>query len=217
MKKLNLLLSTLLLAALTVSCARGDKGDTGLEGPQGPTIVAPPPVAPDAIQILASEYNATRVAKGQDPVAAGLACSLYTVPNTTTQISGATLTSIGSWTYLGTFNDANGSSAPGLSVMPDTLRPVFTSYYVLKCTGLFAVASSGFYSFELSSDDGALLSVNGSLINNDGAHAVTTKTAVKYLDRGMVSFELDYFDIGGSHALILNSGGVLVNAEHFFH
>lgn len=203
-----------MLTVQTVSCAKGDKGD---EGPKGPVIVIPPPAAPDAIQILAAEYNDSRVAKGQDPVTAGLACTLYTVPNTTTQISGATLTSVGSWTYTGYFHDANGPSSSGLSIMPEVLRLVYPSYYVIKCTGLFAVPSSGFYSFELTSDDGAILSVNGALINNDGLHGVTTKSAAKYFDRNMVSFEIDYFDAGGNHALVLNSSGSLVSPEYFFH
>lgn len=213
-------LFTLALIALTVSCAKGDKGDAGSagqQGPAGPSVVVPPPAAPDAIEVLAGEYNDARVAKGQDPVTAGLSCSLYTVPNTTTQISGATLTTVGSWTYLGGFQDANGPSSPGLSVLPTALRSVYAAYYVIKCLGLFAAAESGFYEFELSSDDGAILSVNGTLINNDGVHGITSKAAVKYFDRGMYSFELDYFDAGGSHALLLNSGGTPVDVEHFYH
>lgn len=207
--------------ALLVSCAPGpvgNRGAVGPSGPQGPVApLPPPPAAPDAIQVIASEYNDNRVAQGQDPVSTGLSCTLYTVPASTTQIVGATLTTIGSWTYSGAFNDANGNSTPGLSILPTLLRPIFTSLYVVKCLGLFAVPASGFYSFDLSSDDGANLSVNGALINNDGVHAVSTKSAVKFLSRGLVSFELDYLDMGGSHALMLKSGGSVVSAEHFYH
>lgn len=195
---------------MTAACARGDKGDPG-------PVIKIPPTIPNGIEVLASEYNDSRVAKGQDPVTEGLTCTLYSVPNTTTQIVGAALSTVGSWTFEGTFNDPNGSSAPGLNIMPPVLRPVYTSYYVIKCSGLLAVVEGGFYSFELSSDDGANLSVNGALINNDGTHAITTKTAVKYLDRGMVSFQLDYLDIGGSHALVLNSSGIPIGAKYFYH
>lgn len=197
--------------------APGTPGGAGPVGPTGPVAGSPTPPNLDSVADVIQEYNEGRVAQGQDPVVQGLTCSLYTVPNTTTQIVGAVLTGVGSWTYVGVFNDANGSSAPGISVLPAPIRGLYTSYYIVKCTGLFVAPSADWYEFDLSSDDGANLSVNGALINNDGTHGVTTKSGTRFLNRGVVGFELDYLDIGGSHALMLMSNGVSVPAANFYH
>lgn len=214
MKYLLLIAVTLVITA----CQDGLNGSMGPQGPAGPpAVLPPPPAAPDALQVMVSEYNEQRAAIGQELIQPGLQCTLYTVPNTTTLIVGATLTTVGSWGYLGDFNIANGPSSPGLSLLPLTLRSIYTSYYIVKCSGLYVNGASGFYGFDLSSDDGANLSLNGAFLNNDGTHGITTKSGAKYLARGVYSFQLDYLDIGGSHALILSSGGVPVSAEHFYH
>lgn len=209
MKATLALLSLLLLSA----CAEYKSYETTAPAP----APSPAPPAADPIEVLVKEYNEPRLVLGQAAVVQGLTCSLYTVPSSTTQIVGATLTSVGSWGYHGNFAIATANSAPGLSILPPAIRSVYTSWYVVKCSGLLAVTESGWYSFELSSDDGANLSVGGALINNDGIHATSTKSAAKYLSRGMVSFALDYLDAGGSHALVLKSGGVTVPAENLYH
>lgn len=211
------LLVTILLSVTACAGSDGLNGNVGAIGPVGPVATLPAPPNLDSVPDVIQEYNEGRVAQGQDPVTAGLTCSLYTVPNTTTQIVGATLTSVGSWTYTGVFNDVNGSSAPGLKVLPAPIRSLYTSYYIIKCTGLYVMVAPGFAEFDLSSDDGANLSVNGALINNDGTHGITTKSATKFLNRGVYSFELDYLDVGGSHALMLLSNGIPVAAENFYH
>ena len=184
---------------------------------QPPKPVPPVVQVPDPVLTIVSEYNEQRQALGQELVSQGLTCSLYTVPNTTTAIIGATLTSQGQWEYSGNFNQSNTSSSPGLNVLPVVLQPLYNAWYVVKCSGLLVVPNSGFYSFSVSSDDGANLYVNGLLINNDGVHGVSTKSAAKYLARGMVSFELDYFDQGGNKALVLNMDGNLLPASNFYH
>lgn len=176
-----------------------------------------PPTTPKSIQTVVDEYNEQRAAVGQSAIQRGLACTLYTVPNTTTQIVGASLTTVGSWGYAGDFNFANGPSSPGLSLLPLTLRSIYSSYYIIKCSGLYVNDVSGFYGFDLVSDDGANVSLNGAFLNNDGVHSVSTKSGAKYLARGVVSFQLDYLDIGGSHTLMFLSGGLPVSAEHFYH
>ena len=192
--------------ALTVSCAEKTE-----------VLLVPPPASPSALQIVVNEYNEQRTAVGQAPITRGLACTLYTVPGTTVQISGASLTTVGSFGYTGNFNFANGPSSPGLKLLPETLRSIYTSYYIIKCSGLYVNDASGFYGFDLTSDDGAIVSLNGTFLNNDGVHGITTKSGAKYLARGVYSFEISYLDIGGSHALMFSSGGIAVDAEHFYH
>lgn len=101
--------------------------------------------------------------------------------------------------------------------MPVPLQTVYTSYYLIKCTGLYVQAAAGYVEMDLSSDDGGIVNLNGVFLNNDGTHGVTTKSGTKYLSRGVYSFELDYFDIGGSHALILKANGSLVDASQLYH
>ena len=212
---MNKLLITIF--SLTLIACAGPAGHNGVDGTPGQVVAVPAPPNLDTVSAVIQEYNEGRVAQGQNPVTQGLTCTLYAVPVSTSQIVGATLTTIGSWTYLGVFNDANGPSSPGLSVLPSPLRSIYTSYYIVKCLGLFVAQAAGYYDFVLSSDDGANLSVNGALINNDGTHGITTKSAVKFLNRGAYSFELDYLDIGGSHALLLKSGGLPVSASNLYH
>ncbi len=169
------------------------------------------------IQAVADTVNEARVAQGQQPLGRGLSCQLFTVPTSVSGIAGASLTSLGSFTYWGDFNQPNETSLTGVNMMPQPVRSVLKQYYVMRCQGYLMVATSGWYNFELSSDDGAVLYIGGSaLINNDGVHAVTTKTGMKFLSRGAHSFRLDYLDIGGSHALMLKSGGSIVPAEVFY-
>jgi hypothetical protein len=207
-----------LMFCLVAACA-GPKGSSGASGPQGVpgVVIAPPVVAPSPVDVLVAEYNEQRIAVGQELIEPGLQCTLYTVPNTTTAIVGATLTTVGSWAYSGDFDFANGPSSPGIGMLPPTLLSLYTSYYVIKCTGLLINPVSGFYGFELSSDDGANLSINGAFINNDGVHGIVTKSGAKYMARGVYSFELDYSDAGGSHALMLYSGSAAVPAVNFYH
>lgn len=213
------LFSILALSVILSGCA-GNDGLDGAPGPKGPTGPTAPPVIvpmPSALDVVVAEYNEQRAAVGQELIQQGLACTLYTVPNSTTAITGAVLTTVGTWGYAGNFNFANGNSSPGLGLLPSTLQSIYSSYYIVKCSGLFIVAASGFYGFDLSSDDGAIVALNGAFLTNDGVHAVSTVSGAKYLARGVYSFSLSYLDIGGSHALMFKSGGVAVSAEHFYH
>ncbi len=56
------------------------------------------------------------------------------------------------------------------------------------------VPKSGIYEFSLISDDGAILSIDDSMIiDNDGLHAVKEKKASVYLNKGAHSFHLAYY------------------------
>jgi hypothetical protein len=211
--KTILVVMTLILTACAAH--NGMDGATGQPGPPG--LQPPTPAVPSATQVVVSEYNEQRAAIGQELISQGLQCTLYTVPSTTTAIIGATLTTVGQWEYNGAFNQANGPSSPGFNMLPVALQPLYTSYYVIKCTGLLIVPTSAFYAFSISNDDGANLYVNGLLINNDGVHAVSTKSTAKYLARGVASFEVDFFDTGGSKALIVNQNGTLLPAANLYH
>jgi hypothetical protein len=208
------LIIVLLLSTVLSACA-GSKGNQGPAGPSAPPVT---PTPLDAIQTELAIVNAQRQFVGQEPLVPGLDCTIYTVPTTTTAIVGASLTTLGSFAYLGTFDVPNESVTAGLTVFPDTLRPVVQTWYVMKCTGTLIMGTPDWHSFCVASDDGSNLYINGSLlVANDGLHGVANVCAVKSLAQGSYSIELDYLQGGGSEALILNMDGALLPSENLYH
>jgi hypothetical protein len=72
-------------------------------------------------------------------------------------------------------------------------------------TGCLSVAASDNYSFSLSSDDGSLLFIDGSLVvNNGGPHGPVMVTGGAFLTAGLHSFEVQFFeDFGGASGVDL--------------
>lgn len=198
---------------------QGAPGATGVQGPTGPTASPSPSPSPAGltVQELVDEQNAYRNSIGQESLVAGLACTLYTVPQTATTIIGATLTNVGSFGYTGDFNQTQAQDTVGLNVLPTALQAVYQTWYIVKCTGNLVEASSGYHEFNLQSDDGSNLYVDGLLINNDGLHSSAAKAATKYLQYGFHTFELDYFQGGGQEQLVLSENGSVMSSAAFFH
>lgn len=213
--KFKYLLLLLAIGFLTTGC-----GSTGPQGPAGVPGTEPAPPALETVQSAVDQYNAWRTEQGEDPIVPGLDCTLYTVPNTTTAIIGATgLVTVGSFTYTGTFDQSDQAGTSGFNVLPSVLQSVYSTYFIVKCTGDIVIPTSAWYEFDLTSDDGSNLYINGGnpLINNDGVHTEQTDTADKNLEAGVYSFELDYFQAGGNVALILNMDDSLLPAANFYH
>lgn len=194
--------------------ANGVNGLNGATGPAGPA--ASEPLTND-VTLVVDEANALRSAQGSESYVKGLSCSLYTVPTTTTQIVGATLTGVGSFGYLGTFNVANQSVSSGFNVLPLALQPVYQTWFIVKCSGVLINTDDAWHEFDVSSDDGSNLYVDGLLINNDGLHGVQSKANVKFLNRGVHSFELDFFQSSGSQALVVNEDSSLLDSTKLYH
>jgi Ca2+-binding RTX toxin-like protein/acid phosphatase family membrane protein YuiD len=110
--------------------------------------------------------------------------------------------------------DTNPQSLPDF----DTLTPVETSkipsadidiigsdsadYYALQYTSLIYIDQSGNYYFNLASDDGSQLFIDGELVvDNDGLHAVQDRSGTAYLEEGLHTFELNYFEATGNEFL----------------
>ena len=222
MKKIMFIILALSLTACAgyngADGSNGAKGAPGIAGPQGPAgTPAPIPPTPTSIQLLVNAENAYRDTVGQEPLTPGLACTLYTVPTTTTAIAGATLTNVGSFEFLGVFNQPNTNVSVGLNILPHNIQSVFQTWYIVKCTGQLVVADDNWHQFVLNSDDGSLLSVGGALINNDGLHAATAKSAIKFMKHGLYSFELDFLQGAGLQQLNLNMDNSVLGSAHFYH
>lgn len=163
------------------------------------------------------DENKYRESIGQLPLSEGLSCTLYTVPNSTTQITGATLTTIGSFIYKGLFNIENGSVNNGLSILPQGLKQIHKTYYILRCSGQLVITEDGYHNFDLTSDDGSMLYLGGALlINHDGLHGVSTKSAVKYIRRGITAFRVDYLQSNGNQALTIKMNNEIIKSELFW-
>lgn len=68
----------------------------------------------------------------------------------------------------------------------------------LVITGYINVPEDGVYTFSLTSDDGSLMSIDGTpVLLNDGPHAAEEYIGQKALSKGLHSIELRYFDHNG--------------------
>ncbi|MCA9307400.1 MAG: hypothetical protein KDA16_12765 [Phycisphaerales bacterium] len=67
---------------------------------------------------------------------------------------------------------------------------------------------SGLYTLYLASDDGSILSIgNATLIDNDGIHTMTERSAVIGLQQGMHRLRIDFFERNGPAGLIVSWAG----------
>lgn len=67
-------------------------------------------------------------------------------------------------------------------------------WFGIRYTGNLTVAGAGAYTLEVTSDDGAVITIDGAkALDNDGQHAPKTATASVNLAAGAHTFQLDYF------------------------
>ena len=72
-------------------------------------------------------------------------------------------------------------------------------------TGNLAVPVAGNYTFDLNSDDGSELFIDGNLvINNGGTHSLSDMSGTATLSSGTHSFEVQFFNAGGPAGVDLN-------------
>jgi PA14 domain len=222
----------LISLALTLVACQGSTGGTGVPGPQGPAGPGAQPAQPTPSDNVINGYNAYLVSQGSDPLTPGLKCTLYTIPNmpatpciVATDIVGCTAisstvgyASVGSFTYTGTIDQTNQSGTMGFNLLPIELQPLYTSNFAVTCTGYIVNTDYNYHSFSISSDDGSLLYVGGSLVvSNDGEHSIATMSGEKYLEAEVYSFQLNYFQGPGNLALVVNMDGSILPAAALYH
>jgi type 1 glutamine amidotransferase len=77
-------------------------------------------------------------------------------------------------------------------------------YFAVEVLGYLHITEPGRYTFELTSDDGSILSIDGKqVVNNDGWHAPTAVRGSVELDAGLHPFRIDHFEASGGAALSL--------------
>jgi hypothetical protein len=207
----------------------GPRGAIGAPGPVGPPAVTPDPVVDtveEQVKAVLDEENAYRLGLGQTMLSPGLSCALSTFTSgdrIQASIAGhntlAGLSSVGSFLLEETFNQPNASVSDGLNVLPASIRGIYLNLFLLRCQGQIVVTETGYYLFEMSSDDAGLLYVGGSkIIDLDNSHGMQTALGMKYLRKGVHAFRVDFAQSGGgSQALIVKMGGELIDPRLYVH
>ncbi len=112
--------------------------------------------------------------------------------------------------YSVNFND--GPSQSALAAMcPGTTASEFQHNFSIKFTGVFNAATAGTYSGAFNSDDGTILTVNGSQVFNSYVTQGGGPGAVPLiLNAGANPFQLDYFEnnFGGANVSFALGQGV---------
>ncbi len=89
--------------------------------------------------------------------------------------------------------------------IPPSARP---EYYALDFTGFVRMPEDGLYEFHLASDDGSALLLDGEVvIDNDGLHGRTERSATVALQAGHHAIEVRMFQAPGDAALDLEIEG----------
>lgn len=185
----------------------------------------------DTIQSLVDEENEYRLSQGQTMLSQGLSCTVQKVASGQWLSSsspgynsgqGVVVLTGTNYAFLNksSFNVPNSDGGLPNSLLPNAIQSMFLNVnYKINCTGFIVIENDGYKYFELSSDDGSILTVDGTqVINNDGNHSVVTKNGVKLMRRGVKSFTLSYAQTAnGNFSLILNMDGELTPSTLFYH
>lgn len=88
------------------------------------------------------------------------------------------------------------------------IGPRSKNHFALRFRGQLRVPYSGKYTFNLSSDDGSRLYIDGELVvDNGGVHATREKSGTTTLDSGLHSITVSYFEVTGGQDLKLKWSG----------
>lgn len=113
------------------------------------------------------------------------------------------LTYKGDWNALPDFGTMTPTES-GTSEMVQLGVAKFPEYVGLRLDGTIEVPAAGVYRFQLTSDDGSRLWIDGELVvDNDGLHGAVTKQGAIALAKGAHTVRVDYFNKTGGSALSL--------------
>lgn len=150
---------------------------------------------------------------------AGIRGDIYTCHYTKTTLSPAVMvkrnyTGMNVSYYAGQFKTVKGMdqkvvtqkwNQPDLSV---DAQKATAGAFGLRYSGLITVPTSGIYTFYLTADDGAVLTIdNKTVVDNDGLHSAVEKNGQIALEKGHHFFKLDFIEGGGGYKLQLKYAG----------
>jgi alpha-L-fucosidase len=106
----------------------------------------------------------------------------------------------GQWSKLPDFNNLK-VAEKGICIQPDLAVKKQAFNYGLVYSGYLSIPETNVYQFQLTSDDGSLLRIDGKTLLNDGLHAMETKTLNIALEKGLHPVEIQFFQAGGGDGL----------------
>lgn len=245
----KLLVALVATLAITACAKKGDVGATGATGtpgqvgsigdagPQGPTgpqgQPAPTPslsTEDQLIQSLLASENQYREGLGQTELSEGLSCSIQAVssgqwlssssPGYQSSQGTVVLTGSSYAFLLDSVINQPDSSTGSNNIIPAAIQPLFTgNNYRISCSGQIVVTTTAYYAFDVNSDDGSILTLDGGqVVNNDGNHGMTDKAGTKYLRQGVHTISLLYAQTGaGNFGLVVKANGALIDPKYLAH
>ena len=115
----------------------------------------------------------------------------------------------GTWDKLPDFDKLKpvktGEAKTGIA---DTTFSKKRDHFGIVIEGRLPIKKPGKYTFNLGSDDGSRLIINGErVVDNDGVHGVKNKTGSVELDAGVVDLRIEFFEKGGGEHLSVDMSG----------
>jgi hypothetical protein len=113
----------------------------------------------------------------------------------------------GVWDLLPDFNSLTPVAVDTASNFDITKRSL-EEYFGFRFTAYIEVFVNGTYTFYTTSDDGSQLFIGGTLVvDNDGLHGMVESSGSIYLDAGMHTITVTFFEKTGGEGLIVNYEG----------
>lgn len=133
-----------------------------------------------------------------------LSCDVFEVLGASALPDFSTLTSLGS-VRVSELDNLSSNTTDMFKSFQGTDFENLVEQFGLVCKGKMKIKTSGNYNFQLLSDDGSRLLIDGvEVIANNGLHSATTKSATVFLLAGAeVNLEVQYFNNFGQKALRL--------------
>lgn len=160
--------------------------------PPRPQATATAPAGTAKPPVVAPTVEAPRITSKNvfgNPSIGAFKGNAYVIPNTTTRLPDlsklvpfASLVTDSFIVQTQTFTEG----FPGVLMQDE--------WFAIRYDGLFEIQKENTYTFKLTSDDGAILYVDGEkIVDNDGVHAAKATTGAKLLKAGRHTLRLDYF------------------------
>ena len=128
----------------------------------------------------------------------------------------------GTWSSLPDFS-ALGAKASGTIPAIAIAQPHALEHYGMTFDGLLRIDVTDVYTFALSSDDGSRLSIDGKVVvDHDGLHSLSERSAIVPLAEGYHRIKIAYFQGEGGDGLVVGwsrrgTTPAPIPAQHLFH
>jgi hypothetical protein len=223
-----------LIALTLAACGRTDYGVLQQLPDQDSTVTVTSTSTSTATdtgaQAIVDQVNSERQTEGYPPLTQGLSCwvqlvsSGYWLSTSSPDYPGSGAITLTGTQYpflmSGDLNMPNVIGTQPDPILPNALAPLFEGKnFEMTCSGQIVVMQPGYQSFDVSSDDGSILTIDGQVVAvDDGAHAVSASSGSVFLSEGVHGFQIQYAQsAGGYMALVVQMNGSTTLSPYFYH